>query len=126
VGSFLQFRHFRTLFLSFGVLLSLVPGFAQADDLSAQVTAGREKARPCTTCHGLDGLRHGGEMPTIGGRDYFDLLYQLGRFKRADRFQPAMTVLLQTFDESDMSDVAAYFASIDRSRLVAPSPYQQP
>jgi len=126
LGSFHQRYQSFVVRIMVGACLGLAPLLVQADDLSAQVSAGREKARPCTTCHGLDGQRHGGEMPTIGGRDYFDLLYQLGRFKRADRFQPAMTVLLQTFDESDMSDVAAYFASMDRARLAPPGPYQQP
>lgn len=98
-------------------LLCLATLAARAGDLNTQINEGREKARPCTTCHGLDGLRQGGEIPAIGGRDYFELLYQLGRFKRADRFQPAMTVLLQTYDEADMADVAAYFASMDRDRL---------
>lgn len=109
--------------LAWGLLcLGSLP--AMADDLISQINEGREKARPCTTCHGLDGHRQGGEMPIIGGRDYFELLYQMGRFKRADRFQPAMTVLLQTFNEADMADVAAYFASMDRSQSARPGPYQ--
>jgi cytochrome c553 len=102
--------------------LGTLPAFA--DDLNTQIQEGRQKARPCTTCHGLDGLRQGGEMPTIGGRDYFDLLYQMGRFRRADRFQPAMTALLQTYDIADMADVAAYFASMGRAKLARPGPYQ--
>jgi cytochrome c553 len=101
--------------------LAALPAFA--DDLSDQIQTGREKARPCTTCHGLEGQRQGGEMPVIGGRDFYDLLYQLGRFRSADRFHPAMTMLLQTYDEADMADVAAYFASMDHTRL-AKSPYQ--
>ncbi len=102
--------------------LSALPAFA--DELNAQIQLGREKARPCTTCHGLDGLRQGGDMPIIGGRDYYELLYQMGSFRRADRFHPAMTVLLQTYDEADMADVAAYFASMDQSRLARPGHYQ--
>lgn len=105
-------------------LLCLGTLAAKADDLNTQINEGREKARPCTTCHGLDGLRQGGEMPAIGGRDYFELLYQMGSFRRADRFHPAMTVLLQTYDEADMADVAAYFASVDRARLARRGPYQ--
>lgn len=114
----------RTLrFLAWSLLcLAALP--ALADDLTDQIRAGREKSRPCTTCHGLNGQRQGGEMPAIGGRDYFDLLYQMGRFRRADRFHPAMTVLLQTYDVADMADVAAYFASMDSTRLVRPGPYQ--
>jgi cytochrome c553 len=92
--------------------------------MDMQIAQGREKARACTTCHGLDGLRQGGEMPSIGGRDYYELLYQMGSFRRADRFHPAMTVLLQTFDVADMADVAAYFASMDRADRARPGPYQ--
>lgn len=86
--------------------LAAMPGAAQ--DTSLQ--AGRDKAGPCTTCHGLDGLRQGGDMPVIGGRDADHLLYELGRFQRAERFQPAMTLLLQNFDVADLADVATYFA----------------
>jgi cytochrome c553 len=89
-----------------------LPGLA--DDLNTRLQLGREKARPCTTCHGLEGQRQGGEMPVIGGRDYFELLYQLGSFQRGERFQPAMTLLLQTYDTADLADVAAYFASLAR------------
>lgn len=94
------------------------------DDQSTQIDLGREKARYCTTCHGLDGLRQGGEMPAIGGHDYYELLYNMGRFRRAERFHPVMTVMLQTFDVDDMADVAAYFASMDRSKLEQPGPYR--
>ncbi|HNQ02979.1 MAG TPA: hypothetical protein PKH69_00050 [Thiobacillaceae bacterium] len=111
-------------------LLCLLPLPAQTDEAltdealeARQIHAGREKAQPCTTCHGLDGLRQGGEMPAIGGRRYDELLYQLGRFRRADRFHPAMTLLLQTFDVADMADVAAYFASVDRDRATRSNPY---
>ena len=94
-----------------------------ASDEDQMIRLGREKARPCTTCHGLDGLRHGGDMPAIGGLNYYDLLYDIGQFRRAERFQPVMTVLLQTYDVADMADVAAYFASVDRSKLAHPGPY---
>ena len=85
---------------------------AQANPLEVEVDAGRDKAGPCTTCHGLDGLRQGGDMPVIGGRDADELLFELGRFQRAERFQPAMTFLLQNFDAADLADVAAYFANV--------------
>jgi cytochrome c553 len=104
-------------------LLMLGALTANATNTEDQIQLGREKARPCTTCHGLDGLRHGGDMPAIGGLDYYQLLYDLGQFRRAKRFNPAMTVLLQTYDEADMADVAAYFASMDRSALEHPGPY---
>jgi cytochrome c553 len=109
----------RTLAWTF-LCLAPLPGLA--DDLHTQIQLGREKARPCTTCHGLDGRRQGGEMPAIGGRDAYELLYQLGSFQRGDRFHPGMTLLLQTYDEADMADVATYFASMDRARLPQPGP----
>lgn len=62
-------------------------------------------------------------MPAIGGLDYFDLLYNMGRFRSADHFHPVMTLLMQTLDEADMADIAAYFAGIDRARLARVGPY---
>ena len=105
-------------------MLCMAPLPGHADDLAQQAREGQQKARPCTTCHGLEGQRQGGEMPVIGGRDYFDLLYQMGRFRSADRFHPAMTLLLQTYDVADMADVAAFFASTNPTRLTRSGPYQ--
>jgi cytochrome c553 len=97
-------------------LLVVGAGPTLATDRDDLLAAGREMARPCTTCHGLEGQRQAAEMPVIGGRPQDDLLYELGRFQRADRFQPAMTLLLQTFDEKDLVAVAAYFANQDPDR----------
>jgi len=49
-------------------------------------------------------------MPQIGGRDADQLLYQLGRFQRGERYQPAMNLLLQSYDAGDLAEVAQHFA----------------
>ncbi|MEW6677805.1 MAG: hypothetical protein AB1421_07775 [Pseudomonadota bacterium] len=100
-------------------LLAACASSAMASDQEDLLATGREMARPCTTCHGLEGQRQAAEMPVIGGRAQDDLLYELGRFQRADRFQPAMTLLLQTFDEVDLLAVAAYFASQEPNRAAS-------
>ena len=102
--------------LALGLCLFAAPALA----VETNPMPGREKAGPCTTCHGLDGRRQGGEMPVIGGRNADDLLYQLGRFQRAERFQPVMTFLLQNFDTADLADVAAYFASFEAGNSQQP------
>lgn len=113
-----------TLFATLSILYCLSPLPALADsDSDPDGLRGQVLARPCTTCHGLDGMRQGGEMPAIGGLDYFDLLYDMGRFRSGDRFHPVMTLLMQTLDEADMADVASYFASIDRNQLTRVGPY---
>lgn len=87
-----------------------------------QIRTGQDKAHACTTCHGLDGRRQGGNMPVIGGREYDHLLYEMGRYQRADRFHPVMTLLMQNFDAGDLADIATFFASVNRSRQAA-NPY---
>ena len=104
-----------------GALLFLGALSAHADNTDLEI--GREMARPCTTCHGLDGMRHAGAMPAIGGLDYYQLLYDMSQIRHGKPFNPVMVVLLNTFDEADMADVAAYFASMDRSKLAHPGPY---
>lgn len=105
------------------LLASLAALPALAED---PLGAGRESARYCTTCHGLDGLRQGGDMPAIGGLDYFQLLYNMAQFREGDRFHPVMSLLMQTLDEAEMAEVAAFFAAMDRSRLDRPGPYGVP
>ena len=115
--------------LLLGCLLA-TPAMADAMDdtvsgsayVREQIRAGQDKAQACTTCHGLDGRRQGGSMPVIGGRDYDYLLYQMGRFQRADRFHPVMTLLMQNFDADDLADIATFFASMNRNRQAA-NPY---
>jgi cytochrome c553 len=106
------------------ILLGLTTLPAMADDQPSQPQLGREKARYRTTCHDLDGLRQGGEMPAIGGHDYDELLYNMGKYRRAQRFHPVMTVMMQTLDVADMAEVAAYFARMDQSSLEQAGPYR--
>ncbi len=101
-------------------LISLAPLSAPAD---TSYEIGREKAHPCTTCHGLDGLRQAPGLPAIGGRDYYELLADMASIRSGQRFHPIMTLLMQTLDEADMADVATYFASMDRSKLGSVGPY---
>ncbi len=110
----------KNLLIVATTLLCLISGTVSADD---QIERGREKARPCTICHGLEGLRHGGPMPAIGGRGYYDLLYHMAQFRDGERFHPIMSVLMRTLSEADMSDVATYFASMDRRKLTQLGPY---
>jgi cytochrome c553 len=103
--------------------LRTLPALADQAFDPAQVSAGQSKAHPCTTCHGLDGLRQAPGMPAIGGRDYYDILSNMAKFRDGERFHPVMSVLMQTLSEADMADVAAYFASMDRSKLGMVGPY---
>jgi cytochrome c553 len=109
----------KTVLIVASALLCLASAAVSADD---QIDSGREKAHPCMTCHGVDGLRHSGAM-AIGGRDYYDLLYDMARFRDGERFNPIMSILMRTLSEADMADVAAYFASIDRRKLNQLGPY---
>ena len=47
--------------------------------------AGREKAKVCRTCHGMDGVGKLPNVPNIGGESDFYLTKQLKAFRKGDR-----------------------------------------
>lgn len=84
-------------------LLALTP--AHADELP-----GADKARYCISCHGENGLKSAPTQPAIGGRSAADLIVLLDEYRHLRRFNPAMQMLLVGMNDTDLADIADYFA----------------
>jgi cytochrome c553 len=83
--------------------------------LSGDVTAGRAKALMCQACHGLDGLSKVPDAPNLAGQVESYLAAQLGAFKAGARKSEAMNVVAASLSETDIADLAAYYAAIEIS-----------
>jgi cytochrome c553 len=83
--------------------------------LSGDVTAGRAKALMCQACHGLDGLSKVPDAPNLAGQVESYLAAQLGAFKAGARKSEAMNVVAASLSETDVADLAAYYAAIEIS-----------
>ncbi|MBS3649053.1 c-type cytochrome [Pseudaminobacter sp. 19-2017] len=77
------------------------------------VLAGRKKAQQCETCHGLDGLAKIAEAPNIAGQNEQYLIKQLLAFKSGALKSEMMSIVAQALSESDIEDLAAYYAAIE-------------
>src|SRR5262249_7220162 len=89
-------------------LLSLTVASAAGD-----IAAGRKKAAACQTCHGLDGLSKLPDAPNIAGNPEEYLVRQLSAFKKGERKNEMMSIVVQPLSDQDIADLAAYYAAIE-------------
>ena len=88
-----------------GVLLA---GAALADGDPA---AGQKVAGMCRTCHGLDGFARIPIAPHIGGEPAAYLERQLQAFRDGSREHEMMSVVAAGLSDTQISDVAAWYAA---------------
>ncbi|MGZ4959861.1 MAG: c-type cytochrome [Methylomonas sp.] len=80
---------------------------------SGNPVAGKEKAEAgrCLECHGSDGNSGDVRIPNHAGQYAAYLIKQLRDFQSGARKHAVMTVMAEDLDETDMADIASYFAS---------------
>jgi cytochrome c553 len=79
--------------------------------LAADLEAGRRKAVSCAACHGPDGNSTNPTVPSIAGQVGIYLHWQLLLYRDKRRVDPQMAPIAGTLSESDMADLAAFFAA---------------
>lgn len=90
------------------LLAGLLAGTAYAGGNAAD---GQKKSQVCAACHGADGNSGSPDFPRLAGQ-YEDYLYRaLLDYKAGKRKNPIMSAQVQTLQDRDMKDLAAYFAS---------------
>ena len=95
-----------SLMLSLGLVVT-----AQAGDAAS----GKQLSAACGACHGSDGNSPAASFPKLAGLGEKYLLKQLKDFKSGARANPIMAGQVAVLNESQMGDVAAYYASQTRS-----------
>ena len=88
---------------------ALFTPFAVAGD----ATQGAQKATACVQCHGNGGNNPIADYPKIGGQHEKYLLYALRAYKSGARNNAIMSAQLANLSDSDLADLAAYFAAQD-------------
>ncbi len=96
----------------FAVLAVAVVAAANSVQAGGDPSAGREKAKVCRTCHGMDGIGKLPHVPNIGGETDFYLTKQLKAFRKGDRRDEQMGIIARDLSDQDIADLAAYYASI--------------
>lgn len=78
---------------------------------AGDVEAGKEKAKVCAACHGVDGNSQSGEFPRLAGQHNDYLLRALEAYKSGARKNPLMAPMVEKLTKRDMEDLAAYFSA---------------
>ena len=80
---------------------------------AADAAAGRDKARQCQTCHGLDGVGKMPDVANIGGESVIYLTKQLQDFRSGALQHEQMSIIASGLSDEDIADLVAYYASIE-------------
>ncbi|GAA6136158.1 c-type cytochrome [Oceaniserpentilla sp. 4NH20-0058] len=98
--------------LAIGLMLSL--GLVAGAD-AGDAQAGKKLAAPCAACHGQDGNSAAASFPKIAGLGEKYILKQLKDFKSGDRDNAIMKGQVAALNETQMADLAAFFAGNKRT-----------
>jgi len=81
--------------------------------MAADVGAGKAKAEAvCSACHGINGVSVTDAIPNLAGQKAAYLEAQLKALKDGSRKNPVMGAMAAQLSADDISNVAAYFASL--------------
>ena len=87
---------------------------------AGDAAAGKEKSATCVACHGADGNSPAPTFPKLAdlGENY--LAKQLREFRKGEtRMDPSMAPMVSGLSDQDIADLAAFYASQQRSFSVA-------
>lgn len=101
--------------LSFAIFLAPTLAPAQAPAAKGDPVAGKIKAIAiCSGCHGIVGTKTAFPevylVPKIGGQNADYLVAALKAYRNGDRYNETMKGLASALKESELVDIAAYYA----------------
>ena len=79
---------------------------------AGDASAGRDKAKLCVACHGIDGVARLPIAATIAGESDIYLVKQLKAFRAGERQDPQMSIIAEQLSDEDIADLAAWYSSI--------------
>lgn len=80
------------------------------------VTAGKTKATACAACHGAQGISGNLPGPNLAGQKQAYLVDALRAYRTGTRDNPLMGALAKGLSDSDIDNLAAYFAGLSCKR----------
>ena len=97
----------KLLALSLATSLTCISGILHAE---GNISAGKEKASACVSCHGDNGNSLVPAFPKLAQQHSSYLVKQLQVFKSGARNNPLMSPIAMGLTDDDMEDIAAYYA----------------
>lgn len=94
-------------------------GMNSALPVTGDTQAGKTKAAMCASCHGEDGNSDNEMFPRLAGQYESYLIRSLHEYKAGRRTNPMMSGFAMALSETDIQDIAAFYAS-QRKGLTLP------
>lgn len=108
----------KTLSACLLLALSISTGYALAGD----PVAGQEKAATCTACHAENGIATIVTYPILAGQYPSYIEHALKSYRDGSRENAIMAGFAAALSDEDISDLAAWFASLPGPLQTAPRP----
>ena len=80
--------------------------------MAGDAAAGKAKIGTCMACHGQDGHGTTADYPNLAGQQEKYLVAALKAYKNGGRDNPIMKPMVATLSDTDIENVAAYYASL--------------
>ena len=109
-----NFRLAKPLAINIAALaavLALIPPAMAEGTTEGDPAAGQAKAATCAACHGMDGNSVNPQWPSLAGQHASYIVDTLAAFKNGTRSDVLMNAQAMILPDSDLADVAAYFAA---------------
>lgn len=79
---------------------------------AADIVAGKVKAAVCAACHGGNGISIIPDYPNLAGQKVKYLESSIKAYRDGERKNPIMSPMAAGLSDSDIANLAAYFASL--------------
>jgi len=79
---------------------------------AGDAAAGKTKAATCGACHGVNGISPNDIWPNLAGQKAGYLVAQMKAFRDGQRSNPMMAPMAAPLSDTDIDDLAAYYASL--------------
>lgn len=80
---------------------------------AADLERGRDLAKQCAACHGIDGLARMPMVPNIAGHDELYIVKQLEAFRAGERQNRMMAVVAGGLSDADIEALARWYSAIE-------------
>ncbi len=79
---------------------------------AGDAAAGKTKAATCGACHGVNGISPNDIWPNLAGQKAGYLVAQMKAFRDGQRSNPMMAPMAAPLSDTDIDNLAAYYASL--------------
>ena len=92
--------------------LGLAAALSVSSASAADIAKGKQLSATCASCHGANGISHSPLWPNLAGQKAAYLEKQLKDFRGDVRKDPMMSMMAKPLSDEDITNLAAYFASL--------------